>query len=125
MGPEDVIQACYLIPAFKYVYTTDLPLESMAHQNRTDYDYDDYAYFYVNQQILFFFGDYSILIFPSFVDRNVYMWFNGEGIGHNVQFKACLDVSNETQDMMELHLPELVGTECPVDTEENTEAGSV
>jgi len=52
------------------------------------------------------------------------MRFNGGGIGHNVQFKARLDVSNETQDMTELQLPELVGTECSVNTEGNTEGGS-
>ena len=50
IDPEDVIRACHLIPAFKDGYTTDLPLESLAHRNRTELpdDNDDYAYFYVN-----------------------------------------------------------------------------
>ncbi|KIJ40744.1 hypothetical protein M422DRAFT_84985, partial [Sphaerobolus stellatus SS14] len=64
IDPKDVVRACHLLPAFAHGYVEELPPESLARPQKDAKE--DWAYFYVNR----------------FVDRDMYMRFNGGGVGH-------------------------------------------
>ncbi|KAK7013429.1 GLOBIN domain-containing protein [Favolaschia claudopus] len=65
LDPAEVVRATHLIPAFHYGRTTELLGPSVA-RHFDDENHEDYEYYYVNQ----------------FVDRDMFMRYVGNGIGH-------------------------------------------
>ncbi|KAJ3556133.1 hypothetical protein NP233_g12048 [Leucocoprinus birnbaumii] len=66
LDPGQVIRGCHLIPAFVEGRTSILMPYSGVTEARPNGDTDDWTNYYVN----------------IFVDRDMYMWYTGLGIGH-------------------------------------------
>ncbi|KAJ7649404.1 hypothetical protein DFH06DRAFT_996491 [Mycena polygramma] len=72
LDPAEIIRAVHLIPAFHYGRTRDLlPGPSVARMIDGEND-EDYVYYYVN----------------SFVDRDAFMRYSGDAVGHRTGRKA-------------------------------------
>ncbi|KAJ7660161.1 hypothetical protein DFH06DRAFT_1472251 [Mycena polygramma] len=73
LDPAEVIRAVHLIPAFHYGRTRELlPGPSVARMIDAEND-EDYVYYYVN----------------SFVDRDAFMRYSGDAVGHRAGRKAA------------------------------------
>ncbi|KAN0101367.1 hypothetical protein V8E55_001351 [Tylopilus felleus] len=67
IDPESVIHGVHLVPAFTYDQTDQYLGPSFVHLNRDDLGWnEDWRFYYVNM----------------FVDRDMFMWFRGSGVGH-------------------------------------------
>ncbi|EKM75171.1 hypothetical protein AGABI1DRAFT_15475, partial [Agaricus bisporus var. burnettii JB137-S8] len=65
ISPDDVLRACHLIPSFSAGFTEGI-LDGSSIARRVDENNQDYDAYYVNM----------------FADRDMFMRFTGDGIGH-------------------------------------------
>ncbi|KAG8939805.1 hypothetical protein FRC03_006029 [Tulasnella sp. 419] len=78
IDPSDVIRACHLIPDFSSGKTTDLLGPSSVRE-----DDGDFKYYFVNR----------------FLDRDMYMRYRGDGIGHReTEVRDVIGIHNQSED---------------------------
>lgn len=115
LDPDCVVRAAHLIPAFKNGRTINLCPPSVARDPEGDWEY-----FYVNRYVSLL--RICILCYwvSRFVDRDMFMWYLGAGVGHIMPRGHELNLINLRGSMAdsgdaELEVPDDSGTGSSVD----------